>query len=1449
MKPLLDRGAASGLAFRRPGRTPVLHPATCLTQSSSANPGGAPRRRGWAGRFCRTVAALSVVATAHAQFVHPGALSTQSDLDRMAAKVTTGAQPWTGSWDKLVSNTNGWTNHNPEAVATITAGGGLPENYIRLARDAARAYQLALRFHGDGSTWAADKSVQIMNAWAATHTGWTGDTNVSLRAGLYGYQFACAAELMRDYSGWTPADLTAFKSYMLGVFYPRNEDFLTRHHGTVDGHYWANWTLANVASFMAIGVLCDDETIFDSGVDYFHNDAGTANIMNAVPYVHPNGLGQWQESGRDQGHSAMGPQLMGVICEIAWNQGLDLYGAQNNRFLASVEYISKYNLWKEVPFAPFVRTHGHPGSEQREVHWNISSTGRGTMRPGWDLVYHHYVNRMGMDAPYTADYAAANRPEGGGFNHGPNSGGFDGLGFTTLTHARDPIASGSAPSGLRTTQDDWQVTLSWWGSAKATSYNVKRGTSGGGPFTTIATVGTRNLFHVDAGLTAGTTYHYVVSANTPGGETADSDAVSVIAIAADGDSYQAEDATYGDGAVFDDWTTGHHGTGYVVPMTNGWIEFTGIDGGAGGPVTLGLRYALGSATRTGVLTVNGTPQSITADSTGDWDNWFERFVTLTLNSGTNNTIRIESDGSDNFVYIDELIVKNSTAAPTMAVPSAPGGLTASSAGASRIDLSWNAVAGADSYNVKRAKTSGGPYVILDNQTGTTFSDESLADSTTYHYVVTAINAAGESASSQISAATPTIPKFQESGGVVSMEAENGLLGSRWLAGTDSGASNGAYLEVDPAYDWGGSAPEGTTGEYLTSYGLRISSAGNHRFWFRMLSNNAVDDSFFWRIDGGSWSLENNRYGGWFSTDTFQLDSLSAGDHLLEVSYRENGARLDKFVVQLDSLAAPSGNGPVESQSADTTAPGAPGGLSATAGNGSIGLDWNDITEPDLASYTVYRSTTSGSGYSVIASGLTSSVYADNSATNGTTYYYVVTASDTSSNESASSVEASATPTAEVSVKASLLGATFPNQAGPTLATSPSFDMAGGNAVAVLVTAERSGSGDTISATFAGQPMTLGVSTSQGVQWAGVFHLIDPGTTSGAVVITTTGSSASFAYSAISLANVSGVADVDAVANTSTGGTISLATTTTTDGGYVLGAVTNNGWDASNPPPSFVSGDADQTLLAPVLIGSSGHLHTYGDLPEAGTSTNEYGNLIQRNAYVTLAFNSNVPDAISPTVNLTTSSGSVTGPFDVTVGFSESVSGLDLADFVVVNGSAETLSGSGADYTLNVSPATDGTVSVTLPGASAQDAAANGNLASNTLNVTYTAINPQTIQAESASYGAGAIVESNQAGFNGSGFINMPASGGYVEFSGIDGGSSGGMVILNIRYALGATQSRAGQLTVNGVSQSITATPTGSWSSWNTLNVGITLNSGSSNTIRIASNGNDWGNVDQITVAP
>lgn len=105
-----------------------------------------------------------------------------------------------------------------------------------------------------------------------------------------------------------------------------------------------------------------------------------------------------------------------------------------------------------------------------------------------------------------------------------------------------------------------------------------------------------------------------------------------------------------------------------------------------------------------------------------------------------------------------------------AVPSAPTGL-AGTAGNAQVSLAWNAVSGATGYNVKRATISGGPYAnVAANTTATSFVNTGLTNGTPYYYVVTALNASGESPISTQVSATPAATGG-DTGGVTVTKAQ------------------------------------------------------------------------------------------------------------------------------------------------------------------------------------------------------------------------------------------------------------------------------------------------------------------------------------------------------------------------------------------------------------------------------------------------------------------------------------------------------------------------------------------------------------------------------------------------------------------------------------------------------------------------------------------------------
>lgn len=81
-----------------------------------------------------------------------------------------------------------------------------------------------------------------------------------------------------------------------------------------------------------------------------------------------------------------------------------------------------------MPFHRYVKSDGTVLTE-------VSPEGRGNIRPIWEMLYHHYGVRRGLDVPYLKEYALKVRPEGGGGNYGPNSGGYDALGYGTFAYA------------------------------------------------------------------------------------------------------------------------------------------------------------------------------------------------------------------------------------------------------------------------------------------------------------------------------------------------------------------------------------------------------------------------------------------------------------------------------------------------------------------------------------------------------------------------------------------------------------------------------------------------------------------------------------------------------------------------------------------------------------------------------------------------------------------------------------------------------------------------------------------------------------------------------------------------------------------------------------------------------------------------------------------------------
>lgn len=332
-------------------------------------------------------------------FVHPGLLHRNHDLERMKEMVAAGKEPWKAGFSKLAMHPQSsadWVP-NPKEHVERTLLTGYSKNIGELERDANAAYQNALMWCITGDEKHAQASINIINAWSATLKVFNG-TDVELGAGLCGFKMVNAAELMRyTYSKWDKADISRCERMLREIFYPPLKDFALWAHG--------NWDLSCMKTMMAIGIFCNDHTMFNKAVDYFYKGPGNGALTHYVI----NDTGQVQESGRDQAHTQLGIGQLAEMCEIGWGQGLDMYGAANNRLLKGFEYVAKYNLGEDVPFTPYTDRSG------RFPAMKISPRNTQSLRAIFEMVFNHYVRRKGLTAPWTQKAAEKIRPEGAGF--------------------------------------------------------------------------------------------------------------------------------------------------------------------------------------------------------------------------------------------------------------------------------------------------------------------------------------------------------------------------------------------------------------------------------------------------------------------------------------------------------------------------------------------------------------------------------------------------------------------------------------------------------------------------------------------------------------------------------------------------------------------------------------------------------------------------------------------------------------------------------------------------------------------------------------------------------------------------------------------------------------------------------------------------------------------------
>ena len=148
-----------------------------------------------------------------------------------------------------------------------------------------------------------------------------------------------------------------------------------------------------------------------------------------------------------------------------------------------------------------------------------------------------------------------------------------------------------------------------------------------------------------------------------------------------------------------------------------------------------------------------------------------------------------------------------------------------------------------------------------------------------------------------------------------LEAECGFPGANWVRTFDADASNDDFQTIMPGLNSTAAPPTGS--DDILRFTVTTLAAGTYRILGRVNSNSGGDDSFWVRVNEGTWVNWNNwnTGGTWEWIEFHDSDNgntptpyvLSTGSHTIDIAYREDGAGIDKLHLTING-SAPIGEG-------------------------------------------------------------------------------------------------------------------------------------------------------------------------------------------------------------------------------------------------------------------------------------------------------------------------------------------------------------------------------------------------------------------------------------------------------------------------------------------------------------------------------------------------------------
>lgn len=324
-------------------------------------------------------------------FVHPGILHTSERIQQLQVVVNTADVNSYAYQDYLLmkSNSLAQSNYSMKGPFPIISRDGV---YLSTKNsyeaDFSAAYLNALMWAITNQEDYAKEAMNILVAYANTLKEIEVSNDAPLLAGLQGFQVIYATELLSyTYPQVNKDDINKIKSMIKNVFVPVLDTFYNTPPYTN-----GNWGIIVTKAYMAAAILFDDHDMYKKGVDFFLNGHDNGTLPNYIDAM----TGQCQESGRDQGHAQLGIGGIAAICELAYQQGTDLYAQLDNRLLLGYEYTAKYNLGYDVPYKQWTDITGKYSS------WTtLGSDSRGVFRDIYAIAYNHYALLKGLDMPYT----------------------------------------------------------------------------------------------------------------------------------------------------------------------------------------------------------------------------------------------------------------------------------------------------------------------------------------------------------------------------------------------------------------------------------------------------------------------------------------------------------------------------------------------------------------------------------------------------------------------------------------------------------------------------------------------------------------------------------------------------------------------------------------------------------------------------------------------------------------------------------------------------------------------------------------------------------------------------------------------------------------------------------------------------------------------------------------